>query len=132
MPDDILMVHISGVYRLDTSDNTYSELGYVGKGHPLEFSQPRSAGLDASNARVIIGDSALASLVAIDLNSKERSLLLTSGVGEGPKLIAPRAVVRNSALTKAYIFDDGGNAALRVVDVDLGGWEAHTTGHQSR
>jgi len=128
MPDDILLVHFSGVDRLDTSDNTYSELGYVGKGHPLEFSQPRSAGLDASNARVIIGDSALDSLVAIDLNSKERSLLLTSGVGEGPKLIAPRAVVTNSALTKAYIFDDGGNAASKVVEVDLGSGDRKVIG----
>lgn len=128
MPDDILLVHFSGVDRLDTSDNTYSELGYVGKGHPLEFSQPRSAGLDASNARVIIGDSALDSLVAIDLNSKERSLLLTSGVGEGPKLIAPRAVVTNSTLTKAYIFDDGGNAASKVVEVDLGSGDRKVIG----
>ena len=118
--DDIFLVHFSGVDRLDASENTYSELGYVDKGHRLEFSQPRSAELDVANARVIIGDSDLDSLISIGLDSNERSLVLTTGIGEGPKMISPRAVVTNSALTKAYIFDDGGNAASKVVEVDLG------------
>lgn len=115
----IYVVHYDGVDVLDPASDTFTAVGYVTDSHQFAFSQIRSTAFDQANARILVGDSDLASIVAVDLNTGERSLALTSGIGDGPKLIAPRGVAIDSERTKAYVLDDGGNAAEKVVEVDL-------------
>jgi hypothetical protein len=115
----IYVVHYYGIDVIDPANGTFTAVGYVTDSNSFAFSQIRSAVFDQANARILVGDSDLASIVAVDLNTGERSLALTSGIGDGPKLIAPRAIAVDSGRTKAYVLDDGGNAAEKVVEVDL-------------
>src|SRR5690606_1911474 len=79
----------------------------------------RSSAIDAANSRILVGDSDLESVIAVDLVTGERTLALSSGIGEGPKMIAPRSVSMNSSFTYAYVIDDGLNVSEKVFEIDL-------------
>lgn len=92
----------------------------VGPDDPYVFSQIRDMDLDATNDRVIVSDSALEMLIAIDLATGERSDFRSRRIGAGVSLVAPRELEITADGRKAYIFDDGGNASERLFEVDLG------------
>ena len=91
----------------------------VDDNHPLVFSQVRSIGFDAANNRVIVGDTDLDALIAIDVSTGERSEFLSRKVGAGTALIAPRRFALTADGTRAYVADDGDNAPERLFEIDL-------------
>lgn len=117
--EEVYLVNLNGVDKIDPAKSRITKIGYVDSGDSLEFAQPRSAVLDSINYRLLIGDSSLDSIIAIDLHTGERSLALTGGIGSGPKLIAPSRIALNESLTLAYVIDGGGNAAEKVFEMDL-------------
>jgi uncharacterized protein YjdB len=117
--DQLYLITFDGIDLLNVAEQRITQIGYEFDLGPLEFSQPRTSALDSTNNRVIVGDEALDALIAIDVDSGVRSVLLTESVGQGQKLLAPRGLAVNSTTTKTYIIDDGSNAAAKVVEIDF-------------
>jgi DNA-binding beta-propeller fold protein YncE len=86
---------------------------------PLSFSQATSIGLDLPRDRIVVGDSDLDMLIAVDRATGERSELHSRKIGAGPPLIAPRRLALTADGGTLYVADDGGNAAERLFAVDL-------------
>lgn len=86
---------------------------------PLVFSQANSIGLDLLNDRVIVGDSDLDAVIAVDRITGQRSELVSRKIGDGPPLISPRRLALTADGSKVYVADDGGNASEKLFEIDL-------------
>lgn len=117
--DFVYAVDFEGVHEIDVANRTSTNRSVVDESDPYAFSQFRRVAFDSENNRVIVSDSDLDSLIAVDLDTGERSELLARSVGAGAKMIAPRAMAISADMTKAYIADDGGNVAEKLFEVDL-------------
>ena len=72
---------------------------------------------DAANTRVLVADSGLAALMAVDLATGNRSILSsneTAGAGAGPPLITPVGVALGANPGEAFVADRGMGAIVRV------------------
>lgn len=108
-----------GVYKVDVEEETVVNISEVDDSDPFVFSQVRKASYDSAGNRVIVSDSDLDALIAVDIATGERSKLLALSIGNGTRLIAPRAFQISSDGSKAYIADDGQNAPEKLFEVDL-------------
>jgi DNA-binding beta-propeller fold protein YncE len=115
----VYVTTMEGVDEIDVSVPAKRNISPVDDTHPLVFSQPRSIGFDPANNRVIIGDSDLDALIAVNISTGERSEFLSRRVGAGVPLIVPRAFALSADATRAYVADDGSNAPARLFEVDL-------------
>lgn len=115
----VYVATFEGVDEIDLVAGTRRNISVVEDNHPLTFSQVRSIGFDPVNNRVIVGDDALDTLIAIDIATGERSEFLTRKVGTGTALIAPRAFAISADASRAYVADDGDNAPARLFEIDL-------------
>jgi hypothetical protein len=102
-----------------TDPPTKGNISPVEPTDPLNFSQADSIKLDLVNNRVIVGDSDIGVLIAVDLATGQRSELLSRKIGAGPPLITPRRLALTAAGTSAYVVDDGSNAPERLFEIDL-------------
>ena len=117
--DELYAIDLRKVFLINTSEDTVSIVSEVKKNDLIQFSQIEDSVFDSERNRLIVGDSSLESLIAIDVVTGERSTLLTTGVGDGVKIIAPQGMAFDSEESTVYIFDSGGNAAQRVVKIDI-------------
>src|SRR5690606_6336658 len=72
-------------------------------GEPIVFPQARSLALDVANQRLLVGDSDLDVVIAVDVATGERSTLISRNVGDGPGLVVPRRFVLSSDGATAYV-----------------------------
>ncbi len=86
---------------------------------PLHFNQLRGVALDTARNRLLVADEGLEAIIAIDVDSGERTKLLARTLGEGPRLLDPRQMVFGAEIGRFYVADWGGNAPERLVDVDV-------------
>lgn len=118
--DRVFLVRVDEVTVIDLAGTEGPEtLSAVVRTHPLYFDQPRDVALDAARNRLLVADDGLEAIVAIDLDTGERSQLLARTLGEGPRLIDPRQMVFGAEILRFYVADWGGNAAERLVEVDV-------------
>jgi hypothetical protein len=116
----------SGITKVDLVSGDKSALSLETALEELRVSQIRSTGLDEFNNRLLIADSDLDVIIAVDLDSGERSKFVTNGVGDGPIMVAPRELVLDEENNVVYVADDGGNASEAVFAIDL------TTGNRKQ
>jgi DNA-binding beta-propeller fold protein YncE len=117
--DRVYVATFEGVYEVLLTPPSKRNISVVPPTEPLIFSQANSIGLDLVNDKVIVGDSDLDVLVAVDRVTGERSELLSRKIGAGPPLITPRRLVLTADGDTLYVADDGGNAAERLFEIDL-------------
>jgi hypothetical protein len=85
---------------------------------PINLAQIRQVHFD--NNQLLIGDSDVNEIIAVNTETGERSYYLPSfGIGEGLNLVAARHIAVNKSKTTAYILDDGSNAPERLIELDL-------------
>ena len=100
----------------------------VGEGVPL--TQPTDAVLDEANNRLIISDTYLSALIAVDLTNGNRSVVSgctandlcpaeERNIGDGTPMLHPQALSINSSATRIVVVDDQLDALL-VVDPTTG------------
>lgn len=117
--DQAYIAHFDSISDINIGESTIEQLSVEAPNDPLEFSDVKDSALDAANNRLLISDESLSSIVGIDLDTGERSIVLTDGLGEGPKMVAARYMVYSEPRSTLYIVDDGSNAAERVIAIDL-------------
>ena len=86
----------------------------------------QSADIDLANNRLLIGDSDLDMVIAVDLDTGERTKLISNSVGEGRVMVSPFNLTLDDERQIVYIADDGGNGPEVVLAVDL------TTGNRQQ
>ncbi len=126
--DRIYVATFDGVDEVDLVAGTKRNVSEVEDDDPLRFAQVRSIGFDGANNRVVVGDEDLDALIAVDVTTGERSVLLNRSVGEGIALIAPRRIVLSEDETRAWVLDDGGNVTERLFEIDLATGDRRTIG----
>ena len=115
----VYVATFQGVDEIDLAAPASENISPVDTSHPYTFEQARSVGFDPANNRVIVGDEGLDMLIAIDVDTGERTELLSRRIGSGVPLIAPRSFAIDAAGETAYVADDGGNASSRLFAIDL-------------
>jgi len=78
------------------------------------LSQLESIVLDTANNRALLLDSGLDALVAIDLDSGDRSILSDDNTGAGTNLIIPVAIELDSANNRALVVDSSLDALIAI------------------
>jgi len=126
--DRVYVATMEGVNEVDLVALTAENISPVDDDNPFVFSQPVSIGFDPANNRVIVGDSDLDTLVAIDITTGERLDILSRRVGTGITLIAPRSFALSADATLAYVADDGSNAPERLFEIDLASGDRRVIG----
>ncbi len=117
--NDVYLTTFDGIDHVNIPEQSISTIGEVTSDDPLDFSQPSSTHLDPINHRFLIGDSDYDSIIAIDQNTGNRSVVLSSDMGSDSRIIAIRDIILNQKETYAYIMDDGGNASEKVFEIDM-------------
>ncbi|MCC5888085.1 MAG: hypothetical protein JJT88_16750 [Gammaproteobacteria bacterium] len=118
--DRVFLVRVEDITVIDLAGTEDPELlSSVARTHPFHFDQPRDVALDAARNRLLVADDGLEAIIAIDLDTGDRSELLARTLGEGPRLIDPRQMVFGAEVGRFYVADWGGNAAERLIDVDV-------------
>lgn len=117
--DRVYVATLQGVDEVDISVPSTRNISEVEAGSPVGFYQVREVAIDSANNRILVGDSDLDAVVAVDLATGERTKLIARNVGEGTPLIAPRAFALTADGLRAYVADDGGNAPARLFEIDL-------------
>ena len=71
---------------------------------------------DPTNSRLLIGDgnTATASVLAVDATTGNRSVISDSATGAGDVLIFPRVLAASPDGSAAYAFDNGNNSLVRI------------------
>jgi hypothetical protein len=95
------------------------QLSTVPPTDPLAFSQPLSVAFDADNDRLLIGETDLDAVIAVDRETGDRTLLVSRGIGDGILMIQPRSLALNAEMSRAYVADSGGNVPNRLIEIDL-------------
>ena len=109
-----------GVIEMDltTGDLTYlsssGDGSYPRIGNGPAFSDLTRIALDSARHRALAVDGGLQAVVAVDLNTGERTLLSSDGVGSGPPFRWPQGIALDSAHHRALVTD-----VREVVAVDL-------------
>ncbi len=80
---------------------------------------PRAIAIDAAQGRALVMDSILDALLAIDLDTGERTILSSDDVGLGPEFSEPVSVVVDTAGSRVLVLDEN-LAAVLAVDVASG------------
>ncbi len=108
-----------GIARIDLCDGSVINISSEAEQDFYNFSQIRSTVVDKANNRLLVGDSDLDMLLAVDLDSGTRSKVLGESVGEGHPLIAPREMVVDQVNNRVFVADDGSKAPEAVFAIDL-------------
>ena len=117
--DLVYVATFDGIDEIDLNAGTRQNISTVSPDDPLAFAQIRAIGFDAANNRVVVGDEALDTLIAIDVTTGERSQFVSRRVGSGTPLVVPRKFAISADASLAYVADDGGNVAERLFEIDL-------------
>ena len=118
--DLVYVATFEGIDEIDLVAGTRQNISIVSPDNPFAFAQIRAIGFDAANNRVVVGDEALDTLIAVDVSTGERSDFVSRRIGSGNALVAPRKFAISADATRAYVADDGGNVAERLFEIDLG------------
>ncbi len=115
----LYVVHFDGVESIDLVDKSVSAVIGEDPRDPLEFSSVRDVEVDSVNNRLLVSDDDLNSIIEVDLNSLQKSIFITGGLGNGVKLNGASALAVTEDMSSAYVLSSGGNAAEKLVEVDL-------------
>ena len=71
---------------------------------------------DSTNDRVLIsdGNTATASVLAVDMSTGDRSVISDSTIGAGDALLSPRVLAVSRDGGAAYAFDNGNNSLVHI------------------
>jgi hypothetical protein len=109
----------AGVAEIDLSTGIVTPLSIEDAETELNISQIGSTGIDLANKQLLIADSDLDILISVDLQTGERDVFISNGVGTGRLMVAPRELVVDSNNNRAYVLDDGGNGPENILAIDL-------------
>lgn len=115
----VYVATFEGIDEINLATLEKQNVSVVDASDPLAFAQIRSIGFDAANDRIVVGDSDLDKLIAVDITTGERTEFLSQNAGVGTTLVAPRAFAISADASRAYVADDGGNVAERLFEIDL-------------
>ena len=123
--DRIISVAFEGVTEINTVTGEIRVVSEESDQDDLFFSQVRDADLDLYNNRLLVVDSDLQMVVAVDMESGQRSRYMHEGVGLGKAMITPYFLGLDETNHRLYVADDGGNAPEALLAIDL------TTGNRT-
>jgi Bacterial Ig domain/Cadherin domain/PQQ-like domain len=105
----------SNTLNIELADNSNNNqlVSQLLLNRPL-LSQLESIVLDSANNRALLLDSGLDALVAIDLDSGDRSILSDDNTGAGTNLIIPVAIELDSANNRALVVDSSLDALIAI------------------
>lgn len=123
--DDPYAIYIADetrVYKFNLLNDEATIYSQLGSGSLDALQQLRKIYFDKSNHRLIINEDTVVGLLSFDLISQQFNKYYTGGRGDGPKLVAPRAIDLSADGKYMYVFDDGANAypALYKVEIATG------------
>lgn len=96
------------------------------------FAVPQSIALDSANSRLVLVDSSLGAVFAVDLNSDQRTVVSSDDIGQGPALIFPIGIAVDETNSRAYVIDAGdAGAEPALVAVDLATGDRTTLSNSS-
>ncbi|SDK38094.1 hypothetical protein [Microbulbifer yueqingensis] len=75
--------------------------------------------LDTAGNRLLVGDYGFDYIFAMDRDTGSRTEFAASSVGEGKRLIWPRAIELDEGSQRAFVLDDGGYSGEVLVEIDL-------------
>ncbi len=84
------------------------------------FIAPQGIALNDSNTQLVIVDSTLGAVFALNLDSDQRTIISSADVGQGPALDFPFGVAVDDASNRAIVADVGTVPALVAVDLTTG------------
>ena len=108
-----------GFAKIDLTNGEHEVLSLDADAGDLSIAQIRSTGIDAQKNRLLVSDSSLDIIMAINLATGARTNVISNGVGEGRVMIAPRELALDEVNNRAYVADDGGNAPSFILSIDL-------------
>ncbi|MCP4409047.1 MAG: hypothetical protein GY807_15075, partial [Gammaproteobacteria bacterium] len=109
---------------LDSGELTVISDATTGAGP--EFVSPNAVALDSDNNRALVVDSGfggLQALLAVDLDSGERTAISNPTTGAGPEFSSPNAFALDSDNNRALVVDGGFVGLQALLAVDLGSGE---------
>src|SRR5690606_12478012 len=104
--------------QVDTDTGAATILSHTWNDGP-EFGSPYGVSFDSANARLLVTDTALPALFAVDTATGNRSILSGASIGSGPPLDSPRDVEVDAQTGLAFLADAGA-AALFTIDTVSG------------
>lgn len=111
------------VVSVDVRNGDRTTLSGPGVGDGPELSGPRSVSLDLQNDRVLVADSndGRDAILAIDIESGDRTVIFESRRGTGPFFDDTRDVALDVARNRLLVSDDGSDGKkLVAIDIDTG------------
>ena len=125
-------IDFEGITRVDLTSGESTTISGESEQTELPFSQLTYADVDHTNNRILVADSDLQMVVAVDMASGERSRFMHEGVGSGKVMINPTSVVYSEDSDRLFIADDGGNAAETIFEIDLSSGNRKEVGNIDR
>lgn len=104
---------------LNLVDKTVVSKNFAVQGNEFEFPQLSYLLVDQKRNRLIVSSTGVSDIVAIDIATGERSLLIKTGIGEGISLVWPDQLEVTSDDKFAYVFDGRQMATDTLFKIDL-------------
>lgn len=117
--DLIYAVDFEGMHTIDVTTGEVVTVSADAEQSELNISQPRIVEHDSANQRLLVHDSALEMVMAIDTETGARSRFIHNGVGQGRNFIYPKVMALDEENEVLYTFDDGGNGPEVIMAIDL-------------
>ncbi len=83
------------------------------------FATPQSIAIDSVNSRLVLVDSALGAVLAVDLVSDQRTIISSSEIGQGPALTFPVGIAVDATNNRAIVANSSNDGPPALFSVDL-------------
>lgn len=104
---------------INLADKTVVEKMFPRQGTKVEFTQLAQLLVDQKRNRLLVSGAGISDIIAIDISSAERSIVLNNGIGEGAGLTWPGYIETTADDKFAYILDDRLRATDTLFKIDL-------------
>jgi DNA-binding beta-propeller fold protein YncE len=105
-----------GLYRIDLATGARSLISgndvTLGLGPQINF--PQDVALDLPRNRVLVTESSINAVVAVDLSSGRRTILADAATGVGPALHYPMSIALDPGRERAFVVDRNGVIVIEL------------------
>ncbi|MEN0038075.1 MAG: hypothetical protein AAGC78_13455 [Cellvibrio sp.] len=104
---------------LNLVDKTVVSKSFTLQGEEFEFPQFSYLLVDQKRNRLIVSSTGVSDIIAVDIATGERSLLVKNGIGDGISLVWPNQLEVTSDDKFAYVFDSRQMATIALSKINL-------------
>lgn len=109
----------AGIFRIDLTTQQITNISPEAEQDIYVTEHIQSLALDTQGNRLLLSDSTAGLVMAVDLNTGERSKVLSSGVGDGRYLLMPQFIATDTTTDTVYLLDANTNANQALLEVNL-------------